>query len=107
MLHLHDAGILAYRPAWDLQLQFHEQVQTGTYPHGVLMLVAHPPVIHYGHRPPLHVTTDLSYFELTNPRGLSRPVTSIQKIAPSAPPTMPAVKHALIRSFQQLLTPSR
>ena len=216
MLHLHDAGTLAYRPAWDLQLQFHEQVQAGTHPHGVLMLVEHPPVITYGRRPDspkhllaspkllaargvelvetdrggditfhgpgqlvaypiiplntynlnlhsylrlleqaiidtlatfqipaqrdtatppatgvwvhhanhfakiaaigikvrrwitfhglaLNVTTDLSFFDLINPCGLSRPVTSIQQLTPDTRPSMRVVKNALTNAFEQLL----
>jgi lipoate-protein ligase B len=51
MLHLHDAGTLAYRPAWDLQLQLHEQVLAGAYPEGALMFVQHPPVVTIGRRP--------------------------------------------------------
>jgi lipoyl(octanoyl) transferase len=51
MLPVFDAGILAYRPAWDLQLQLHDQVLAGTHPAGALMLVEHPPVITIGRRP--------------------------------------------------------
>ncbi len=50
MLHVHDAGTMAYRPAWDLQLQFHDAVLDGKYPEGVLMLVEHLPVITIGRR---------------------------------------------------------
>src|SRR3954466_13171342 len=50
MLHVIDAGMLAYRPAWDLQLQVHEQVLAGTYPEGALILLEHPPVITVGRR---------------------------------------------------------
>lgn len=51
MLYLHDAGIMPYRPAWDLQLDLHAQVLGGKYPHGALMLVEHPPVITIGRHP--------------------------------------------------------
>lgn len=34
----------------------------------------------------LNVSTDLSYFDLINPCGLSRPVTSIERVKGSAPP---------------------
>lgn len=50
MIHLVDAGIMPYRPAWDLQLQLHEQVLGGVHPDGALMLVEHPPVITIGRR---------------------------------------------------------
>jgi lipoate-protein ligase B len=51
MLHVVDAGVLAYRPAWDLQLELHEQVLAGIHPRGALMLVEHLPVITIGRRP--------------------------------------------------------
>jgi lipoyl(octanoyl) transferase len=51
MLYLYDAGLLAYRPAWELQLQWQEQVSAGVHPQGVLMLVEHPPVITIGRHP--------------------------------------------------------
>ena len=51
MLYLHDAGIMPYRPAWDLQLDLHAQVLAGKYPNGVLMLVEHPPVVTIGRHP--------------------------------------------------------
>jgi lipoyl(octanoyl) transferase len=48
----------------------------------------------------LNVSTDLSFFDLIVPCGLSgRRVTSLQKLLPS-PPTMLAVQEALIRQFQ-------
>jgi lipoyl(octanoyl) transferase len=50
MLHVVDTGLMAYRPAWDLQLKLHEQVLAGEYPAGVLMLVEHLPVITIGRR---------------------------------------------------------
>jgi lipoate-protein ligase B len=229
MLHVVDAGLLAYRPAWDLQLQLHEQVLAGTHAAGILMLVEHPPVITIGrrqgalrhllaspallaargvevvetdrggditfhgpgqivaypiiplntynfnlhsymrfleetviqtlaafgihalrdpspkpatgvwvqmppataHRPPttdhlskicalgikvrrwitlhgiaLNVTTDLSFFTLINPCGLSRPVTSMQKLLPNNCPPMALVKQTLTFVFQDLLPAS-
>jgi lipoate-protein ligase B len=53
LLKVVDAGVMAYRPAWDLQLQLHERVLAGEagYAGGVLMLVEHPPVVTYGRRP--------------------------------------------------------
>jgi lipoyl(octanoyl) transferase len=54
----------------------------------------------------LNVTTDLSYFELINPCGLSRPVTSMERVlAASRRPTpgMQAVKDTLAATFQRLL----
>ena len=50
MLHVIDAGTLAYRPAWDMQLEVHEQVLSGKYPRGALILLEHPPVITIGRR---------------------------------------------------------
>ena len=50
MLHVIDAGLLAYRPAWDLQLQVLERVLSGELPAGALILVEHPPVITVGRR---------------------------------------------------------
>ena len=227
MLHVHDSDLLAYRPAWDRQLELHEQVLSGQHPHGILMLVEHPSVItlgrrqgaqghllapaglleqrgievvetdrggditfhgpgqlvaypllplnlyglnlhaymrlleqvvietigHFGitaqrdpslnpatgvwvprpnssghwplttdnfakiaaigikvrrwvtlHGVALNVTTDLTCFDLINPCGLSRPVTSLrQLLGPSTPP-MPAVKQTLTQTFQSHLT---
>jgi lipoate-protein ligase B len=51
MLYLHDAGVMSYRPAWDLQLELHAQVLGGRYPQGALMLVEHPPVVTIGRHP--------------------------------------------------------
>lgn len=46
----------------------------------------------------LNVTTELRYFDLIVPCGLSgRPVTSLQKILADRTPTMEAVKSALVR----------
>ena len=42
---------MAYRDAWKLQEQLHEQVLTGGEEH--LLLVEHPPVITLGRRPGL------------------------------------------------------
>jgi lipoate-protein ligase B len=49
-LHVIDAGVMAYQPAWDLQLRLVEQVTAGEFPAGALMLVEHPPVITIGRR---------------------------------------------------------
>src|SRR5690349_14718525 len=51
MLYLHDAGLMAYRAAWDLQLELHVQVLGGKYPQGALMFVEHPPVVTIGRHP--------------------------------------------------------
>ena len=48
----------------------------------------------------LNVTTDLSYFNLINPCGLFRPVTTMQKLLGEKTPPMPAVKSALTHSFR-------
>ena len=235
MLHVVDAGLLPYRPAWDLQLQLHDQVLMGAHAAGILMLVEHPPVITLGRRPDaqkhllasskalaargvevvetdrggditfhgpgqlvaypiiplntykfnlhsymrfleetviqtlaefgvravrdpspkpatgvwvdtsaeakglrtesggfsqssslakicalgikvrhwitlhgiaLNVTTDLSFFSLINPCGLSRPVTSMQKLLDSKCPAMPLVKQTLTKVFQNIIPAS-
>jgi lipoate-protein ligase B len=51
MLEIVDAGVLGYRPAWDLQLQLHERVMGGELADGALILVEHPPVVTIGRRP--------------------------------------------------------
>jgi lipoate-protein ligase B len=52
----------------------------------------------------LNVTTDLSFFELINPCGLSRPVTSVAAVLqPAIPPPMSAVKGALRGALGALL----
>jgi len=235
MLHVVDAGLLPYRPAWDLQLQLHDQVLMGAHAAGILMLVEHSPVITLGRRPDaqkhllasskalaargvevvetdrggditfhgpgqlvaypiiplntynfnlhsymrfleetviqtlaefgvravrdpspkpatgvwvdikptqnselrtadselrtqnfakicalgikvrrwitlhgiaLNVTTDLSFFSLINPCGLSRPVTSMQKLLDSKCPSMPLVKQTLTKVFQNIIPAS-
>ena len=45
-----DLGTLAYRPAWDRQLEVHDQVSSGELPAGAILLVEHPPVITIGRR---------------------------------------------------------
>jgi lipoyl(octanoyl) transferase len=66
MLYVHDAGLMPYRPAWDLQLQLHEQVLSGQHPYGALMLVEHPPVITIGRHPGAerHLLAPLKLLEL-------------------------------------------
>jgi lipoate-protein ligase B len=215
MLHVVDAGTLAYRPAWDLQLDLHTCVLAGEFPAGVLMFVEHPAVITIGRRAEaqrhllaspallaarhielvetdrggditfhgpgqlvaypilnlnayglnlhsymrlleeavirtlaafnihgmrsegatgvwvqnpsgsdlakicalgvklrrwvtlhglaLNVSTDLSYFQMINPCGLSRPVTSLQQILAENSPSMAQVKAALTAAFHELL----
>jgi len=51
----------------------------------------------------LNVTTDLSFFDLINPCGLSRPVTSMRKLMGAEAPTMGAVKEAYARVFEEQL----
>jgi lipoate-protein ligase B len=51
MLHVYDAGLLPYRPAWDLQLELHTRVLGDEFPDGALMLVEHPPVVTIGRHP--------------------------------------------------------
>lgn len=215
--HVLDAGVLAYRASWDLQLQMHEAVGAGRYPAGAIILVEHPPVITVGRRagagahllaspamlgargvelvetdrggditfhgpgqlvaypilplnhyrlnlhtylrlleqvvietlgqfgicafrdpfpnpatgvwtgPPespakiaaigikvrrwitlhglaLNVSTDLSFFSLINPCGLSRPVISMQRILGQRTPAIAEVKSGLAAEFQALLT---
>ncbi|HEV2296275.1 MAG TPA: lipoyl(octanoyl) transferase LipB [Tepidisphaeraceae bacterium] len=54
----------------------------------------------------LNVTTDLSYFNLIIPCGLScRPVTSIEKCLPGGSPSMEAVKRALARRLLKAFAP--
>ncbi len=54
----------------------------------------------------LNVTTDLTYFDLINPCGLGRPVTSLQTILGAACPTMVAVKMHLTQQFHRVLSSS-
>lgn len=54
----------------------------------------------------LNVTTDLTYFDLIVPCGLScRPVTSIRKVLGDGSPTMDAVKRALTRRLLDAFGP--
>lgn len=46
-----DLGVMDYRAAWNVQLQWHEKVIDGSYPRGVLLVVEHPPVITIGRHP--------------------------------------------------------
>jgi len=45
----------------------------------------------------LNLTTDLAYFNLINPCGLSRPVTTLQTLLGDQTPDMPTLKAALAR----------
>jgi lipoyl(octanoyl) transferase len=47
----------------------------------------------------LNVTTDMSFFELINPCGLSKPVTSMQRLLKTQTPSMAEVKAALVGAF--------
>ncbi|HUO07660.1 MAG TPA: lipoyl(octanoyl) transferase LipB [Phycisphaerae bacterium] len=47
----------------------------------------------------LNVTTDLSFFDLINPCGLGRPVTSMQRLLPRTCPAVDQVKRTLVDSF--------
>jgi len=51
----------------------------------------------------LNVSTNLAYFELINPCGLGRPVTSMQKLLADSVPGMPEVKSALVAELNGLL----
>lgn len=53
----------------------------------------------------LNVTTDLRYFNLIVPCGLTRPVTSLQQLLGEKTPPMPAVKATLVRHVQQAFAP--
>jgi lipoyl(octanoyl) transferase len=55
----------------------------------------------------LNVTTDLSYFDLINPCGLGRPVTSMQKLLGPACPGADKVKTSLADHFRKSLESSR
>lgn len=52
----------------------------------------------------LNVTTDLSHFKLINPCGLSRPVTSLERLLGPACPSMPQVKARLQHALAGALT---
>jgi lipoyl(octanoyl) transferase len=47
----------------------------------------------------LNLTTDLSLFNLINPCGLGRPVTSIHELLGEAAPAMPELKQAFTKNF--------
>jgi lipoate-protein ligase B len=49
----------------------------------------------------LNVTTDMSFFELINPCGLSKPVTSMQRLLRAATPGMGEVKSVLAAAFER------
>ncbi len=51
----------------------------------------------------LNVTTDLSYFGLINPCGLSRPVTSMERLLGERTPAISGVKASLVRAFEKNL----
>ena len=51
----------------------------------------------------LNVTTDLGYFELINPCGLGRPVTSLAKLLGERVPAMGEVKGRLVERYGALL----
>ncbi len=52
----------------------------------------------------LNVTTDLAYFDLINPCGLGRPMTSLATELGASCPDIKAVKMALVREISALLT---
>jgi lipoate-protein ligase B len=52
----------------------------------------------------LNVTTDLSYFDLINPCGLGRPVTSLQKLLAPRSITIECVKQHLLERALQAFT---
>src|SRR5881227_3805248 len=47
----------------------------------------------------LNLTTDLTYFNLINPCGLNRPVTSLQQLLRKSTPAMGHLKQSLTRHF--------
>jgi lipoyl(octanoyl) transferase len=47
----------------------------------------------------LNLNTDLTLFNLINPCGLNRPVTSIHQILGDAAPTMPQLKQSFTKNF--------
>ena len=51
----------------------------------------------------LNITTDLSFFELINPCGLGRPVTSLKVLLGDRTPTMSQVKMAVVDRFRTAL----
>lgn len=51
----------------------------------------------------LNVTTDLAYFDLINPCGLSRPVTSMHALLGTHCPSMETVKSRMAREFLRQL----
>lgn len=51
----------------------------------------------------LNVTTDLSYFDLINPCGLGRPVTSLQQLLGANAPDMGAAKKTMADEFRMRL----
>jgi len=52
----------------------------------------------------LNVATDLAYFNMINPCGLSRPVTSLQRLLGDEAPALEVVKPVLVNAFEKLLT---
>ena len=54
----------------------------------------------------LNVTTDLTYFDMVNPCGLGRPVTSMAKVMGGRMPMMSEVKERMVREFERLLRSS-
>lgn len=51
----------------------------------------------------LNLSTELSYFNLINPCGLGRPVTSIHHVLQSRAPSMEVLKNAVTRQMRQAL----
>lgn len=51
----------------------------------------------------LNITTDLSYFELINPCGLGRPVTTLSVLLGEHTPTMSQVKTVMVDQFKTAL----
>jgi lipoate-protein ligase B len=54
----------------------------------------------------MNVTTDLSYFELIDPCGLGRPVTSIAKMLGDKPPSIEQVRETLAIQLRSILLSS-
>ena len=53
----------------------------------------------------LNITTDLRYFQLIVPCGLTRPVTSMQQILGEKAPTMEQVKDVMVRKVREKFAP--
>ncbi len=55
----------------------------------------------------LNVSTDLSFFQMINPCGLSKPVTSMREILGAGGPSMDKVKERVVEVFGEMLEEER